>query len=209
MKLSQTDLAWLAGIVDGEGCFSIKRPIVRQSGRRQGSRTSYQVWLVLCNTSRPMMERVRSIMSAAGLRPQRLRKVWKGKKATRWQYWLDLTRKHDLLRMTELLLPHLTAKRVEAEVVAWFLRRSCKARCYSATHLDRAVLESLSLVKRNGGEAPAELEDLLREVIPNQAVEGSDAVSEGATEGVETRSVSPNDNPIHECPAAHLKVVSR
>ncbi len=39
----ETDIAWLAGIVDGEGCFSIKNPVRRSKprGRNDGHRKSY------------------------------------------------------------------------------------------------------------------------------------------------------------------------
>lgn len=203
-KISETDLAWLAGIVDGEGCFSVKRPIVRQGAHRTGKRTSYQLWLVICNTSEPMMLRVKSIFDALGVEGAKPRKVWKGKKATRWQHWLEIARKHELLCVTQALLPHLTAKRDEALVVEWFLKRACAVKNYKPTSLDRLALESMASIKRNGGEAPAEIVELLREVIPSQVVSGDHIAGGQETEGVETRSVSPNDNPTQECPATAL-----
>lgn len=202
-KVSEADLAWLAGIVDGEGCFSVKRPIVRKS-YQSGKRTSYQLWLVICNTSEPMMRRVRDIYDALGVTGAKPRRVWKGKKATRWQHWLEIAQKHELLRVTQAILPHLTAKRDEALVVEWFLKRACGVKNYKPTSLDRLALESMAAIKRNGGEAPAEILELLREVIPSQAVSGDHAAGGQETEGVETRSVSPNDNPTHECPTAAL-----
>ena len=42
---------------------------------------------------------------------------------------------------------------------------------------------------------------MLREVIPSQAVSGHRLADGEEAEGVETRSVSPNDNPTQECPA--------
>jgi len=203
-KVSEADLAWLAGIVDGEGCFSVKRPITRQGAHRPGHRTSYQTWLVICNTSEPMMRRVRSIYDALGVTGAKPRRVWKGKKATRWQHWLEIARKHELLRVTQAILPHLTAKRDEALVVEWFLKRACGVKNYKPTSLDRLALESMAAIKRNGGEAPAEILEILREVIPNQAVSGSHLADGLETEGVETTSVSSNDNPKHECPATAL-----
>jgi hypothetical protein len=202
--VSDTDIAWLAGIIDGEGCFSVKRPIRRKSGVRKGYKTSYQVWLVLCNTSLPMMERTTRILREVGISHQPIRKVWKGKKATRWQYWLHIAKKKEVLRATEFLLPHLTAKADEAKVVVWYLRRACQVSVYRTTPLDRAMLDSLSVIKRNGGEAPAEIRQMIREVIPSQAVSGADVAVGVETEGVETRSVSPNDNLTHECPAAQF-----
>lgn len=206
MNINDTDIAWLAGIVDGEGCFSVKRPIVRKT-YKAGRSTSYQVWLVVCNTSESMVRRMSEILKGLGVKHQPIRRVWKGKKATRWQYWLHVARKHDLLRVTEALLPYLVAKKDEAQVVAWFLRKACQVRFYSPSILDKAALEALALIKRNGGEAPAEVRELLSEVIPSQAVSGDRAVSDSEMEGVEARSVSPTNNPTQECPA-HLRLVA-
>ena len=198
--VSEKDIAWLAGIVDGEGCFAVKRPIVRQTYQK-GKLTSFQVWLVVCNTSEPMMRRMVAILDALGVEYPAMRRVWKGKRATRWQFWVHVQKKHALLRITDALLPHLTAKKDEAEVVAWFLRRACAVKAYRPTPLDRLALESLSQIKRNGGEAPAEMRELLREVIPSQAAAGR-AIEHGAAEGVEARIVSPDNKRSQECPAA-------
>jgi len=195
-----TDIAWLAGIIDGEGCFSVKRQVKRLSGNRVVMRACYQVWIVVCNTSEPMIRRIEKVLDAIGVKHQPVRRVWKGKKATRWQYWIHVARKHEVLLLTEALLPHLTAKKDEAEVVAWYMRRACAEKQHSTSLFERTALEAMSLIKRNGGEAPAEVRELLREVIPSQAAVGHHESGEAA-EGVETRVVSPNDNPPHECPA--------
>ena len=201
MKVAATDLAWLAGIVDGEGCFSVKR-------NHGASKSAHMVCLVLCNTSRPMIDRAVAIMDQLGVKHGSIRKVWKGVKATRWQYWVDVMSKHHMLRLTEALLPHLTAKKVEAEVVLWFLRRQCSARFYRQTQLDQVVLNTLSVVKRNGGEAPVEVRAVLGEVIPSQAVSGVQATGNEA-EGVEARSVTSKENPTQECPATLLRLVAQ
>jgi hypothetical protein len=200
--VKNSDIAWLAGIVDGEGCFSVKMPVVRGRGRH-----CHQVWLVICNTSKAMIDRATDIMCTLGIKRPTIRRVWKGKKATCWQYWVNLCGKEDLLLVTEALLPHLTAKRVEAEVVAWFLRRACMQRAYKRTALDKAALESLSAVKRNGGEVPAEVEDLLRAIIPSQAFRGTDSATSGLKEGVETRRMSPSNTSAQEPPAPSTRAV--
>jgi hypothetical protein len=194
MRFSAIDLAWLAGITDGEGCLSVK-------GFRGARKTATSVSYVLCNTSKPMIDRAAKILDAIGVRYGAVRKVWKGDRATRWQYWIEVSRKHDLLRLMEILTPYLTAKQIEAEVLVWFLRRSCAAKQYRTTPLDIALLKSLSAIKLNGGEAPAEIERMIREVIPSQAIAGHCQADDEAMEGVETRSVSPNNTPTHECPA--------
>lgn len=198
--IKDTDIAWLAGIVDGEGCFSMKR----QVRRRYGGWTCYQVWLVICNTNKPMIDRAVEIVARLGLRRPSVRRVWKGAKATRWQYWMNICRKDDLLTITKALIPHLTAKRPEAEIVAWFLTRACAEKAYKRTPLDIAVLDSLSKIKANGGEAPMELA-WLHEVIPCQADGG--LRKDEPSEGVQTRGVTPKNNLPHECPTPFLRVM--
>ena len=202
MTKNVADIAWLAGIVDGEGCFSVKRPIARGDGGP--GRSPYQVWLVVCNTSKPMVDKIVKILADLEISHQPVRRVWKGSKATRWQFWIHVARKDQLLRLTQILLPYLVAKHDEATVVEWFLSRSCQARAYKQTSIDKQVLDTLAVMKRNGGEAPTEIREFLREVIPSQASFGQlPKVVE--LEGVETRSVSPNNNPIHECPAPSVE----
>lgn len=169
---SDTDIAWLAGIVDGEGCFTVKRPIRRKSGENAGKRTSYQLWMVVCNTSKPMMDKMQSILETLGIEHQPMRKVWKGARATRWQYWLHVAKKAQLLKLTKILLPYLVAKKHEALTVIWFLEKACKESNYRSSQFDQEILDALSLVKRNGGEVPAELANKFREIIPSQAWSG-------------------------------------
>lgn len=203
---SKIELAWLAGILDGEGCFSVKRQMYRNRYGRHSGRMSLALWVVLCNTNEPMIRRAEQLFHQIGANPQPVRRVWKGKKATRWQYWLHVARKDSVLLLTQAVLPYLVAKRVEAEVFVWYLTRACRVRAYRPTALDKAVLASLADVKRNGGEAPAEVVELLREVIPSQALEGAVSLAAGSREGVETRGPSPNGNDPHECPAPAVQL---
>jgi hypothetical protein len=100
-------------------------------------------------------------------------------------------------------LPYLTAKSDEAHIVRWYLRRAVVDKAHRITPTEATVLETMSKIKRCGGEAPAELRELLREVIPSQADRGHRREAEGAgSEGVETRAVSSTDNPPHEPPGS-------
>lgn len=183
-----TDIAWLAGIIDGEGCFSIKKSKARPNSR--------QIWIVMCNTSEPMMLRYNKILESLGVGHQPMRKVWKGEKATRWQFWVHVARKTEALKLTEALLPYLTAKKDEATIVAWYLRRACKHKAYKSNETELELLDMLKIIKSNGGEAPVDVRRRINEVIPSEATEGFSSV-----ERVETRNLSPNNNDSHERPA--------
>lgn len=155
------------------------------------------------------MRQVVEVLAAVGVEHPKMRRVWKGKRATRHQWWIHIARKHELLKLIRILLPHLVAKKDEAVIFEWYLQKACSEKLYHLTALDLVILESLGEVKRNGGEAPAHIRKMWSEVIPSQAVPGCRMVSGMGTEGVETRSVTPKNNPIHECPTTLKLVQSR
>lgn len=154
------------------------------------------------------MQRVAEVLSAMGVKHPKMRRVWKGDRATRHQWWLHIARKQELRKAIMALLPYLVAKKDEAVVFAWFLEKSCAEKFYHCTALDLAILESLSEVKRNGGEAPAHVRKMWSEVIPSQAVSGHRMVGGVETEGVETTRVTPKNTLAQECPAP-LKLVAQ
>jgi hypothetical protein len=200
---NETDIAWLAGIIDGEGCFSVKNPVKTGKGRH-----CHQVWIVVCNTNMNMIVRVGNIIENLGCARPSIRKVMKDKVTThrRHQYWIHVARKVDVLRVAEAVMPHLTAKRIECAAVIWYFRRACKVKFYKQTALDKTVLTALSKVKGCSGEAPAEEYELLREVIPSEVflsivpTSVTPVGTQGKNKRVETTQVSLNNNPAHECP---------
>lgn len=148
-----------------------------------------------------MITRVTNIIESItdGYRPS-VRSVWKGAGARKSQFWVHVARKQALLKVTEALLPHLTNKRVEAEVFAWYLRKAVTRKSYWQTELDMLVLRTLTVVKKHSGEVPAEVEEILREIIPNEAFLRVEPLRSTGSERLETTRVSLTNNPAHECP---------
>jgi hypothetical protein len=106
---SETETAYLAGLVDGEGCIQI----------RQVKQKPYMIWLVISNTDKAVMEWVES-MFGAGLYvrlPQNVR--WK----TCYHVRVQGERACILLRR---LVPFLRIKRQKAETAIkyWEWRRA-------------------------------------------------------------------------------------
>lgn len=89
----------------------------------------------------------------------------------------------------------------QAEIALWYLRKACAEKQYRATPVDVAMLETLSEIKRNGGEAPAHIRKMMSEVIPSQAEPGRRNASVEGSEGVTTTRVRSTNNPAHERPA--------
>lgn len=89
----------------------------------------------------------------------------------------------------------------QAEIALWYLRKACAEKQYRATPVDVAMLETLSEIKRNGGEAPAHIRKMMSEVIPSQAEPGRRNASVEGSECVTTTRVRSTNNPAHERPA--------
>jgi len=202
----ELDLAWLGGIVDGEGCFSHKNP------PRKTNKKCHALWFVLCNTSKPMVHRVSRILNECEVKFAFKPYVWKGSKATRGQLWIHVDNKAPLLKFTNLILPYLTAKKAEAFIAKWYLTRSCKDRAHKITQQELYMLCLFDEIKSNGGEAPEWIikSMIAHEVIPNQAALGYEpSLVHKDAEGLETSLVSSNNNPNQECPATEkLKLIS-
>lgn len=132
------DIAWLAGVFDGEGCVHVQR------FRRKNGRVTYSVILTLANTSSPLVERYISILRGLGVAPM----IDFATKYTKRPIWyVKLQRKKDALVIAKAILPHSTAKHGELQMAIWYLERSCKTRQHVATKQEIEVLESIRSVK--------------------------------------------------------------
>lgn len=108
-----TDLAWLAGFVDGEGSIMLVRP------RNQTVRT----FLYLVNTDLENVLRARTIVSAC-LRRDVLPAC--GANVGRPDYKLWIARHSEMRTLLTAILPWLAGKRPQAELMLQYLRE-CSA----------------------------------------------------------------------------------
>jgi hypothetical protein len=66
---SETDLAWAAGIIDGEGCIMVK--VDSQTIKRSGW-TRHELMLVVPNTNEPMIRKLQAMFGGGfSVRPKR------------------------------------------------------------------------------------------------------------------------------------------
>jgi len=102
-----TDLAWAAGVIDGEGCITIQRE------QRRGS-YQYDPALIVEMVHRPTIERLRAIFNAGTVRPavRRHRQAWR---------FVLRHRRGDTWLLK--LLPYLCAKHAEAMLLVMFWHR--------------------------------------------------------------------------------------
>jgi hypothetical protein len=106
------DLAWLAGLIDGEGCFHIRRAIGASGGARRIS-PSYRFSLLITMCSRETIQRVHELA--------RIGFVTERKRSTRWSvawtWWCGPQARSLILA----LRPYLKTKREEADISLRFL----------------------------------------------------------------------------------------
>lgn len=105
-----TDLAWCAGLFDGEGCICISL-----------STNGYRLSVRINMNHESALRRVQQIMGAGTLRAQCLR-------PPRHQTWTwFIGRRSEVERILATLLPYLVVKREEASIGLRFLRASSTA----------------------------------------------------------------------------------
>jgi len=145
--MQQTDLAYLAGLLDGEGCFYAR--LVNTSRGRLGN---VEVRIAVQATSMAMIQKIAAIYADLGLNPS-IEIGRTQKRSTRPAHKVSLHRKKDVLRLLKAILPYLVVKRPEAEMIMEWSRewghdmRGANARRPSQE--DKVVfIEQLSAAKR-------------------------------------------------------------
>ncbi len=195
--VKDTDIAWLAGLLDGEGCIGLWAQTSKPNsllarveiGMSDKATVDHAAKIILEFTGYKVPQSVRyNKLSALTKRPQ-----W-------FFYAVKKEPTRDLLRA---LIPYLVTKRLEALLTLSVLERSTHIRAYRATELDLAAARLVKRLKRDCGEARVEAEQFLNQVIPNQVAEGT-AQAVGSAEGLESRGPSPNGNDLHECPTTSV-----
>jgi hypothetical protein len=64
--VSRSAIAWAAGIIDGEGCISIRRKL-KSSPSQQSRSATYRLELSVKMTHKPTIERLQSVLSAGNI----------------------------------------------------------------------------------------------------------------------------------------------
>ena len=111
MIVKDTDIAWLAGVFDGEGCVGFK-------GNK--ARKAPQVYWQIDNTDEILLERVHKILMALEVH-HHFHKKGKGAKHHKRAWRVQTNGSQHVLKILMCMLPHLTAKRKQAELVCEYL----------------------------------------------------------------------------------------
>lgn len=113
MKWTDTELAYLAGIIDGEGCFYIQRP----GGK------SHTLRLFVMNTFKPLIDYLYKTFGGFQYSRKKENSTWK----IRHEWFVDRETLDELL---PLLRPYLINKKEHLEIAIEFRKTFPKIRTY-------------------------------------------------------------------------------
>lgn len=117
-EVKQTSLAWLAGIIDGEGTIGAYFYFEKKCNH---SSPRYGIWL--CNSEKSMIDKAAEIMADLGARVYITEKVYTKYSLIkpRWlMYEIKIQRKGDVKTILEAIEPYMVSKRNQAKVLLKF-----------------------------------------------------------------------------------------
>lgn len=109
---TRTDWAWLAGLLDGEGCITINRQ--RARNRKDLKTDSFRLYVQITMGHKLALNRCKAISGVGSIQPHTVSK----KNANPAFCWMVSAR--DAQRILRNVLPYLAVKRAEAELAMDF-----------------------------------------------------------------------------------------
>lgn len=137
-KLTDIELGWLAGIIDGEGCFNC----------RLNRKNTILIRFTLHSCSVKMQSQVSSLLKKTGIKFSESIRTHKQKPYQRDSYILDVNNKSALLKLLRLITDYLVVKKPEAKLILSYLEKACLVKCYSPTQKDLLIVEEVKYLKR-------------------------------------------------------------
>ena len=105
--MREVDKAWLAGLIEGEGCFTILAESTCKKGKIY---VHYRPYITISNTSVELLEWVQKILGYGRIYHYS-RPPWKA------EHTLCVYNKAQIIRLCQDILPYLIAKRKHAMVL--------------------------------------------------------------------------------------------
>ena len=105
-EITIAEVAYMAGLFDGEGHVEYKKRLVKQ---KKGKNKAYKTWSIRCEmsmTDREVMEWFHQTLNFGTLNKREAKKSWTGKKP-QWRWRCSY---RDALKFAKLMWPHAQVK---------------------------------------------------------------------------------------------------
>jgi hypothetical protein len=132
-----TDIAWLSGIIDGEGCIYARQISIRSLTFR----------ITIETVSETMIDKVREILNQSEIEYRIEPPIWR-KNSTRFALRLKVDKKQAVHKLCNLILPYSVVKKPELFSIKAYLDKAVKVTYYSATEQDFEILTKLKELKK-------------------------------------------------------------
>ena len=114
--MTNEELAWLAGFIDGEGYIGLTYQ-VKAASRQSAATPRYHPYLIVTNTNMGAIEQIHAILGIG-----KVYKIPRQDDKSKDAYQLKITKALDLLLVLEQLQPFLRVKREQCELLVSYLR---------------------------------------------------------------------------------------
>jgi hypothetical protein len=131
-----TDIAWLSGIIDGEGCVYARQISIRGLTFR----------ITIETVSETMIDKVSEILNQCDVDYRIEPPIWR-KNSTRFALRLKVDKKLAVHKLCNLILPYCVVKKSELILIKSYLDKAIGT-YYSATEEDLNVLTKLKELKK-------------------------------------------------------------
>lgn len=167
--LKPTDLAWLAGVIDGEGTIGMIKRKVYAKGKYQ-----YDARFSVANTNAEVMHHVIQIIRSLGVEPYICQRE-PSKDHHKSAVQVDLRRMAKVRTVLVAILPYLVCKKAQAEILLAFIDRRLshqeRGKNNPYTDTDMNDIDMLSRLNQRGvlrdytqGATQARSDDIVRPI---------------------------------------------
>lgn len=130
-QVTDFELGWLSGIIDGEGCFTMSK----------GSKGGYNVGFKLVNTSKTLITKFQEILTKLGIKYHTYSAFRADNQRPAWR--LEVNGPEKLKHMLDILLPSIEDKYEQAYAIHnWCVERT-KASYGNMCHAHSSFTHSL------------------------------------------------------------------
>ena len=141
--MKETDLAYIAGFIDGEGSISIIHHATKSKGIRWDTRIN------ITNTNKEVLEFISNILPVKHrlfYEDERRNPSWK----KRW--YLVINRQKDIKLLLELIYSYLILKKKQAEIMLKFIDSRLSHRTGRYTEYEIELIKKLRKLNQKGGK---------------------------------------------------------